>query len=180
VLQSKLDIHGCAAFDVQAVCTGFIYALGIREVGDATAMSLAHYFGSLEKLQSASLDDLQNVPDVGPVVAAHVLHFFQQDHNLDVINKWSEAGVQWQEADTTGNGDQSLAGKTFVITGTLSTMSREEAKRVLQSRGAKVSGSVSKKTSAVIVGENPGSKATKAEQLDVKILDEDELKKLLG
>ena len=158
----------------------FIYALGIREVGEATAMSLAQYFGSLDKLQAASFDDLQNVPDVGPVVASHIQHFFQQKHNLDVINKLRKADVHWGEVEVVNDADQSLLGKTFVITGTLSAMSRDEVKRRLQSKGAKVAGSVSKKTSAVIVGENPGSKASKAEQLGVDVLGENELMDLIG
>ncbi|MCW9005098.1 MAG: NAD-dependent DNA ligase LigA [Gammaproteobacteria bacterium] len=158
----------------------FIYALGIREVGEATAMSLAQHFGSLDKLQAASFDDLQDVPDVGPIVASHIQYFFQQQHNLDVINKLRKVGIHWQEVEAVNDADQSLLGKIFVITGTLSGMGRDELKRRLQSRGAKVTGSVSKKTSAVIVGENPGSKATKAEQLGIDILGEDELKNLLG
>ncbi|MCW8854705.1 MAG: NAD-dependent DNA ligase LigA [Gammaproteobacteria bacterium] len=158
----------------------FIYALGIREVGEATAMSLAQHFGSLDKLQAASFDDLQDVPDVGPIVASHIQYFFQQQHNLDVINKLRKVGIHWQEVEAVNDADQSLLGKIFVITGTLSGIGRDELKRRLQSRGAKVTGSVSKKTSAVIVGENPGSKATKAEQLGIDILGEDELKNLLG
>ncbi|MDH5736574.1 MAG: NAD-dependent DNA ligase LigA, partial [Gammaproteobacteria bacterium] len=158
----------------------FIYALGIREVGEATALSLSQHFGSLDKLLAANIDELQNVPDVGPVVAAHIVHFFQQKHNLEVIKKLREAGICWQNVDVVNQGDQSLAGKTFVITGTLSAMSRDEAKRLLQLKGAKVSGSVSKKTSAVIVGDNPGSKAAKAEQLGVEILSEVDLNNLLG
>lgn len=157
----------------------FIYALGVREVGEATAMSLAQHFGSLEKLLQANIEELQQVADVGPVVAAHIEHFFQQKHNLEVIEKLRAAGVHWQNVEVVDQGDQSLAGKTYVITGTLSDMSRDEAKRLLQSRGAKVTGSVSKKTSAVIVGENPGSKASKAEQLGIEIIDEDGLRRLL-
>ena len=143
-------------------------------------MSCAAYFGLLDEGRIGSPCDSEDCTGFGPIVAAHVLHFFQQGHNLDVINKLREAGVHWQEASTVTNGDQSLAGKTFVITGTLSAMSRDEVKGLLQSRGAKVSASVSKKTSAVIVGDNPGSKAIKAEQLGVDVLGEDELKNLLG
>ncbi|MDH5766516.1 MAG: NAD-dependent DNA ligase LigA, partial [Gammaproteobacteria bacterium] len=158
----------------------FIYALGIREVGEATALALAQYFGSLEKLIATGYDELQLVPDVGPVVASHIEHFFQQQHNIEVIQKLADVGVKWKHSAPVSSLQQPLAGQTFVITGTLATMGRDEAKRLLQARGAKVSGSVSGKTTAVIVGDNPGSKLAKAEQLGVDVLDENGLKKLLA
>jgi DNA ligase (NAD+) len=156
----------------------FIYSLGIREVGEATALSLANYFGDLEKVKTADQETLESVPDVGPVVAANIVKFFQQTHNQEVLNKLLEAGIHWPE-HAMPNNKQVLDKMTFVLTGTLSDMSRNEAKAELQALGAKVSGSVSKKTHYVIAGADPGSKVDKAEKLGVKILDEEDLKKLL-
>jgi len=156
----------------------FIYSLGIREVGEATALSLANYFGDLKKLQTADLETLQSVPDVGPVVAANIVNFFHQTHNQEVVDKLLEAGIHWPEHSVSNN-NQVLEKMTFVLTGTLSNMSRSEAKAELQALGAKVSGSVSKKTHYVVAGSDPGSKVDKAEKLGVKILDEEDLKALL-
>ncbi len=158
----------------------FIYALGIREVGEATAQNLAQSFGSLEAIMIADEQQLNEVPDIGPIVAAHINYFFKQTHNLEVIKKLRDANVKWDDIDVAEKQQQSLSGKTFVITGTLSTMGRDDAKKALQAKGAKVTGSVSKKTSYVVVGDNPGSKATKAEQLGVEILDEQALQNLLA
>ncbi|MDQ1362729.1 MAG: ligase [Pseudomonadota bacterium] len=157
----------------------FIYALGVREVGEATALALAKHFGSLEKLQDASEEDLQTVPDVGPVVARHVFHFFHEPHNRQIIQRLRTAGIHWPDQQANEQ-NQSLAGLTFVITGTLTGMTRDEARAALQARGGKVAGSVSAKTSYLVVGDSPGSKAEKAEQLGVKILDEAGLMKLLA
>lgn len=158
----------------------FIYALGIREVGEATARTLAQHFASLEALMQADEESLQSVEDVGPVVAAHIVRFFRQAHNLDVIDKLIAAGVHWDAIEKADVQQQTLEGKTFVLTGTLTRMTRDEAKQALQARGAKVTGSVSKKTSYVVVGDSPGSKAAKAEQLGVEILDEEALQALLS
>ncbi len=158
----------------------FIYALGIREVGEATAQSLAQHFGTLESLMAADNEQLQTVTDVGPIVASHIERFFRQTHNLEVVNKLCEAGIHWPNLEPKDESEQLLAGQIFVITGTLSQMSRDEAKQALQAAGAKVTGSVSKKTDYVVVGDSPGSKAAKAEQLGVKILNEDDLKRLLA
>ena len=162
----------------------FIYALGIREVGEATARTLARYFTVIESLKKADIESLQQVEDVGPVVAAHVVKFFKQQHNLDVINKLTDpqngAGITWDTIEAVQAEEQTLQGKTFVLTGTLTLMTRDDAKKALQARGAKVTGSVSKKTSYVVVGDSPGSKATKAEQLGVEILDEAALAELLS
>ncbi len=157
----------------------FIYALGIREVGEATARSLAQYFTSLEAIKAADEDTLQQVDDVGPIVAAHIVRFFKQPHNLDVLDKLIASGIGWDAIEAAAQHEQTLEGATFVITGTLSEMTRDEAKKALLARGAKVTGSVSKKTSYVVVGDNAGSKATKAEQLGVKMLDEAALIDLL-
>lgn len=157
----------------------FIYALGVREVGEATALALAQHFGSLEKLLAASEETLQSVPDVGPVVARHVWHFFNEQHNRQIIERLRAAGIHWADHQVNEQ-NQSLAGLTFVITGTLVGMTRDEAKAALQARGAKVAGSVSAKTSYLVAGDAPGSKAEKAQQLGIKVLDEKGLMTLLG
>ncbi len=156
----------------------FIYALGIREVGEATALSLANYFGDIHKIMEADQDALEAVSDVGPIVAANILHFFQQPHNQEVIGKLLDAGIIWPDPVVSSD-SRVLEKMTFVLTGTLIDMSRSEAKAELQALGAKVSGSVSKKTHYVIAGSDPGSKVSKAEKLGVKILDENDLKSLL-
>ena len=157
----------------------FIYALGIREVGEATARALAAHFGSLDRLLEASEEDLLEVPDVGPVVARSIRTFFDQPHNREVIQGLRDAGVTWDEGPPADTGRRPLAGQTYVLTGALESMTREEAAERLRALGAKVSGSVSKKTSAVIVGAEPGSKADKARELGVELLDEQALLELL-
>jgi len=157
----------------------FLYALGIREVGEATAQILARHFGTLAGLIAADQDRLQQVPDIGPVAAANIRAFFGEPHNREIINRLRQAGVHWPEADTPPTASQTLAGKTFVLTGTLSGMSRDQAKTRLQSLGAKVSGSVSAKTAYVVAGAEPGSKLAKAQALGVTVLDEAGLLSLL-
>ncbi len=157
----------------------FIYALGIHNVGETTAQILAQYFGSLQQLMAADEESLQSVPDVGPVVAHSIVTFFSQSHNREVIDKLIAAGLHWPDVEIKTEDALPLKGKTFVLTGTFSSMSRNEAKAALQALGAKVSGSVSKKTDYVVVGENPGSKAIKAGQLGVEILTEARLLQLL-
>ncbi len=156
----------------------FLYALGIREVGEATAQTLARHFAGLEPLMAASMEQLMEVPDVGPVVAAHVAGFFAEPHNREVIAGLLAAGIHW-EAPVQPAGAQPLAGKTYVITGTLEGMTREEAKARLEALGAKVSDSVSKKTTAVIAGEAAGSKLAKAQKLGVPVIDQEGLLDLL-
>lgn len=155
----------------------FLYALGIREVGEATARNLAQHFKTLEAVMHASEDQLLEVTDVGPVVASHVVHFFAQPHNLSVIDKLIKAGIHWPAIKSVDKGP--LAGKTFVITGTLPTMSREEAKELLESYGATVSGSVSKQTDYLLAGEKAGSKLVKAQSLGVTVIDEEAMKNLI-
>ena len=155
----------------------FLYALGIREVGDATARAIANHFGNLSAIQSATQEALETVTDVGPIVAKHIVTFFSQTHNAEVMNNLLTAGVNWPDLEI--KTEQPLQGKTFVITGTLEGMKREEVKQRLLALGAKVSGSVSRKTDYVIVGSDPGSKAEKARQLEVEILDEADLQSLL-
>jgi len=161
----------------------FLYALGIREVGETTARILATHFGKLENLLSATVEQLQEIHDIGTVVANNIYTFLQQSHNLEVITRLRQLGVHWQEHEVTAvKTPESLpfAGQTFVITGTLASLTREEAKAKLLALGAKVSESVSKKTSYVIVGEKAGSKLDKAQSLGIKILAEDEFLQLLG
>ncbi len=158
----------------------FIYALGIRHVGEATAKELANHFGSLERIMKASREELEAVPDIGPVVAESIYRFFREKHNREVIDKLLKAGIHWPAPRKREEGSLPLAGKTFVLTGTLSSMTREEAKEKLEALGAKVSGSVSKKTSYVVVGADPGSKYEKALQLGIPVLDEPAFLELIG
>ena len=162
----------------------FIYALGIRHVGESTARDLARHFGRLEPIVNASEDELLQVPDVGPVVAASIAHFFTESHNREGIAQLRAAGVQWPETDPvrmkSGTPAGPLAGKTFVITGTLPTLKRDDAKSMIEAAGGKVSGSVSKKTDYVVAGEDAGSKLAKAHELEVSIIDEAQLQKMLG
>lgn len=159
----------------------FIYALGIRNVGEQTAKDLAHYFGNLDALMNADMDSLQQVPDVGPVVAQSIVQFFAEPHNLTVIDMLRASGVTWPEGKPTAPPQTSaVAGKTFVLTGTLPSLSRDDAKEKIEAQGGKVSGSVSKKTDYVVAGADPGSKYIKAQELGVNILDEAGLLELLS
>ncbi|GMR19913.1 MAG: NAD-dependent DNA ligase LigA [Gammaproteobacteria bacterium] len=158
----------------------FLFALGIRQVGEATALVLANRFGGLDELMQADRDALQAVPDVGPVVAESIQAFFHERHNKQVINKLLKAGVNWPVINPAKDTKQPLTGQTYVLTGTLYTMTRSEAKSCLQSLGAKVAGSVSAKTNIVVAGEAAGSKATKAESLGITIIDEAAFRKLLS
>ena len=158
----------------------FIYALGIRDVGEATAQNLARYFADLDALMNADEEELQQVEDIGPIVANHIVSFFKQKHNKQVIEKLLKAGIHWPSVKKQQKTDSPLSGKTIVITGTLETMKRDELKDILQALGAKVTGSVSKNTDYVIVGEDPGSKYDKAQKLGVEILDEDAILKMLN
>lgn len=163
----------------QTTLSRFLFALGIRDVGETTAHTLAQHFGQLEAIENAELDSLLAVPDVGPIVAESILHFFAQPHNREVLEKLLSAGIQWPAIEVKEASELPLIGKTVVITGTLSQMPRNEAKRRLQNLGAKVAGSVSKKTSFVVVGADAGSKAEKAEALGVEMWDEFKLVELL-
>jgi DNA ligase (NAD+) len=165
----------------QTTLPRFLYALGIRDVGEATAAALADHFGSLAALQEASEEAIQEVPDVGPVVAAHVSNFFRQEHNrevIDALTKHIKLPAQARRAASATDG--ALVGKTFVLTGSLDSMSRDEASERIAALGGKVSGSVSKKTSYVVAGAEAGSKLKKAQELGVTVLDEAEFLKLLA
>ena len=158
-----------------------LYALGIREVGETTAASVAAYYGRLTNLELATEEDLQLVPDVGPVVAARIRAFFTEEHNLSVIERLKEYGVHWLEMDPVLiSTDGPLAGMTFVITGTLPTLTRDDAKDMIQDAGGKVMGSISKKTDYLLAGEKAGSKLVKAKNIDVVILDEHALISLIS
>jgi DNA ligase (NAD+) len=158
----------------------FLYGLGIRHVGEATARDLARHFGGLDAILDASVEQLLEVPDVGPVVAESIHTFFAQPHNREVVEQLRACGVHWEEGAPAVQAPKPLAGKTVVLTGTLPTLSRDEAKDLLEAAGAKVAGSVSKKTSYVVAGADAGSKLDKAQELGVPVLDEDGLKALLA
>lgn len=157
----------------QTTFARFLYALGIREVGEATASALAAYYQSIEDLQQADIEELQQIPDIGPIVAQHIRNFLQEPHNLSVIHELLAHGIRWKKQPTKQSKELPLSGKTIVITGTLTSMSRDEAKEKLTALGAKVTGSVSKKTDFVLVGENPGTKADRARELGIAMFDED-------
>ncbi len=157
----------------------FIYALGIRNVGETIARDLGGHFGALEPLMDADEDTLQEVPDVGPVVAASIRQFFAERHNREVIQALRKAGVQWQEGRRRTAAAGPGAGKTFVLTGTLPKMTRDEATELIESRGGKVTGAVSRKTDYVVAGAEAGAKLAKAETLGIPVLDEAGLLKLL-
>jgi DNA ligase (NAD+) len=168
----------------QTTFARFLYALGIREVGEATAANLAAHFGSLEKLFAADIEALKEVPDVGEVVAKHTRNFLDEALNQQVINELvgAEIGIHWPAPVVVAAEeiDSPFAGKTVVLTGSLSQLSRDEAKDRLTALGAKVSGSVSKKTDLVIAGEAAGSKLAKAQELGIAVIDEAEMIRLLG
>ena len=158
----------------------FVFSLGIHSIGETTAQTLANHFSTLENIMNANEEKLLAVPDVGPIVAENLITFFKQEHNIEVVEQLITVGINWPKIKMKSADEQPLTGKIFVVTGTLETMGRNDAKVALQELGAKVSGSVSKKTDYVVVGENPGSKATKAAELGITILDEWALTKLLA
>jgi DNA ligase (NAD+) len=158
----------------------FIFALGIRNVGEATAKDLAQHFGSLDKLIAANEADLHVVRDVGPIVAQSIVQFFAESHNLEVVGKLRAAGVHWPESAGLQQSAGILAGRTLVLTGTLPTLTRDVAKGLVEAAGGKVAGSVSKKTDYVVAGAEAGSKLVKAQELGVTILDEAGLLALLA
>ena len=164
----------------------FIYALGIRNVGEATAKDLARHFGSLDAIESADLEALQQVPDIGPIVAESILNFFTEHHNVETIDNLIKsveeggAGVHWDEYDGQAAAKGVFLGKTLVLTGTLPNLTRDEAKSLIEGAGGKVSGSVSKKTDYVVAGAEAGSKLDKAQELGVTVIDEAELLQLLN
>ncbi len=157
----------------------FLFGLGIRHVGEATAKDLARHFGGLDRLMEASVEQLLEVNDVGPIVAQSIHTFFQQPHNREVVEQLRAVGITWDEHEPTAAAPLPMSGKTFVLTGTLPTLAREDAKALIEAAGGKVAGSVSKKTDYVVAGAEAGSKLAKAQELGVAILDEDGLRVLL-
>jgi DNA ligase (NAD+) len=153
----------------------FLYSLGIREVGEATAANLAAHFKTIEAIRIASIEQLLDVDDVGHIVAQHISHFFAQEHNLEVVNKLLESGICWPSIEQADESELSLKGQTWVLTGTLTQLNRNDAKAQLQALGAKVAGSLSKNTDCLVAGEAAGSKLAKAQELGVKVIDEDSL-----
>jgi DNA ligase (NAD+) len=164
----------------QTTLPRFLFGLGIRHVGEATAKALARHFGKLDAVMEASEEQLLQVADVGPVVAQSIRTFFDQPHNREVVEQLRACGVTWEEGEPAVIEVLPLVGKTFVITGTLPTLSRDAAKDLLEAAGAKVAGSVSKKTDYVVAGSEAGSKLDKAMALGVSILDEAGLFRLLN
>jgi DNA ligase (NAD+) len=164
----------------QTTLARFLFGLGIRHVGEATARDLARHFGGLDAIMDASVDALLQVPDVGPVVAQSIRTFFEQPHNREVVEQLRACGVHWEEGEPQAAAVLPLSGKTVVLTGTLPTLSRDEAKALLEAAGAKVAGSVSKKTWCVVAGAEAGSKLDKARELGVPVLDEDGLRAIVA
>lgn len=163
----------------QATLPRFLFGLGIRHVGESTARDLVRHFGKLDGIMDATVERLLEVPDVGPIVAESVHQFFQQPHNREVVEQLRACGLHWEEGEPVAQAPKPLTGKTVVLTGTLPTLSRDEAKDMLEAAGAKVAGSVSKKTDYVVAGAEAGSKLDKARELGVTVLDEDGLRELL-
>ena len=164
----------------QTTLARFIYALGIRNVGEATARDLARHFGSLDRLLAADEGQLLQVPDVGPIVAQCLRQFFDEPHNLEVIEQLRAAGVAWHDSEPSAQTVSAVAGKVFVLTGTLPSLTRDAAKAMLEAAGGKVTGSVSKKTDFVVAGTEAGSKLEKARLLGVKVIDEEQLLAVLN
>jgi len=158
----------------------FLYALGIRDVGEATAEALARHFRSLDALRASTIAEIEEVPDIGPITAAHVHAFLAETRNVKVVDALIESGVRWPEIRAAKSRHKDFDGKTFVLTGKLSTLSRDEAGDLVRELGGKVAGSVSKKTDFVVVGEEAGSKLKKASELGIRILDEDQFLKMIG
>ncbi len=156
----------------QTTLPRFLFGLGIRHVGEATAKELVRHFGKMDAIMDATLDQLLQVPDVGPIVAQSLRTFFDQPHNREVVEQLRACGVTWTEGEPTAGASLPLAGQTFVLTGTLPTLSRDQAKDMLEALGAKVAGSVSKKTHCVVAGAEAGSKLDKAQELGIRVLDE--------
>jgi DNA ligase (NAD+) len=180
--KSAANLVGALEASKSTTLPRFLYGLGIRDVGEATALALAEHFGELESLQAATLEQIQQVRDVGPVVAGHVREFFDEERNREVIRKLRAAGVHWPAIERAAVADAAgpLAGQVVVITGTLASMSREDARAAARAAGATVTDSVSKKTTLLVVGAEAGSKLRKAQELGVRIVDEAEFRQWLG
>jgi DNA ligase (NAD+) len=177
--KSALNLLDAIAQSKRTTLARFIYALGIRNVGETTAKDLARYFGKLDSIMDADIERLLAVPDVGPIVAQSIFNFFREKHNCEVVRQLRDFGVHWDEHDGVSTEVLPLTGKTFVLTGTLPNLSRDEAKSRLEALGAKVAGSVSKKTDYVVAGAEAGSKLDKARELNITVLDENQFIELI-
>ncbi|WP_137221384.1 NAD-dependent DNA ligase LigA [Shewanella sp. MEBiC00475] len=171
-MKSATNIVAAIEYAKTTTLARFLYSLGIREVGEATAANLAQHFGDFERIRNASVEQLLEVADVGEIVAKHITLFFAQPHNIEVIEQLLEAGINWPVIEQADESQLSLKGQTWVLTGTLTQLNRNDAKARLQALGAKVAGSVSKNTDCVVAGEAAGSKLAKAEALGIKVLNE--------
>ena len=178
--KSASNLIGAIAASKKTTLAKFLYALGIREVGEATAHTLAKNFGSIELIAKASADELLEIDDVGPIVARYIVNFFQNPDNLSIIQALRDAGVEWEDIDLSSLEAQPLKGQTWVLTGGMEIMSRAEAKDKLQSLGAKVASSVSAKTTQVVAAPGAGSKLTKAKTLDIAVMDEQQFVSFLA
>jgi DNA ligase (NAD+) len=178
--KSAQNIVAALEVSKQTTLPRFLFGLGIRHVGEATAKELARHFGSLDRVMDASEEALLQVNDVGPTVAHSLLTFFSQPHNREVVEQLRACGLHWSEGEPALQVPQPLAGQTFVLTGSLPTLSRDQAKDLLEAQGAKVAGSVSKKTNYIVAGADAGSKLDKARELGIAILDEEGLQNLLA
>jgi DNA ligase (NAD+) len=172
--KSAQNLIDSIAASKQTSLAKFLFALGIREVGEATGQTLARNFGSLEAIIDADLETLQEVDDIGPVVAYHIRDFLRNPDNLAIVHALREAGVTWDDIDLSAENSQPLKGQTWVLTGAMDVMSRAEAKDKLQALGAKVAGSVSAKTTQLVAGPGAGSKLTKAQSLDIPVMNEEQ------
>jgi DNA ligase (NAD+) len=179
--KSATNLHEAIEKSKKTTLPRFVYALGIRNVGEVTAKDLARHFGTLDGLMDAAVEQLQEAPDVGPVVAESIAGFFREAHNREVVEQLRAAGVAWSESAPAAAQKPTgpFAGKIVVLTGTLAAMSRDEAKERIEALGGKVTGSVSKKTDFVVAGEEAGSKLDKAKELGVEVLDEGKFLELL-
>ena len=177
--KSASNLHAAIAKSRHTTLPRFLFALGIRDVGEATALGLAQHFLTLEALAAATPQQILEVPDVGPVVAGHVALFFASAAHAAVIARLRKLGVSWPALQPLPKTGLKLSGQTWVVTGTLASMTREEATQALVDQGAKVAGSVSKKTTGVVAGTDAGSKLDKAQQLGIPVLDESGLLQLL-
>ena len=176
--KSAQNLHAAIGAAKSTTLPRFLYALGIRDVGEATALALARHFGGAEALRDASEEEIQEVPDVGPVVARNIRAYFESSENRTLLERLLASGIHWPAVERPVSVGH-FAGKSFVLTGTLAAMTREAARDAIVQRGGKVSGSVSKKTDYLVAGADPGSKLTKARDLGVAVLDEEALVDLL-
>jgi DNA ligase (NAD+) len=177
--KSAEKLHAAIEAAKQTTLARFLYALGIRDVGEATALALAQYFKGVAALRAAVAEEIERVPDVGPVVAGNVAAWFGDAENAAIVDRLLAAGIHWPAPAPPASGGE-FQDKTFVLTGTLASMTREQAAEAIQLKGGKVSGSVSKKTHFVVAGAEAGSKLKKAEQLGVAVLDEQAFLKMIA